>query len=643
MQKSQTLKPEALLRNGTYRIEHVLGQGGFGITYLATDLNLDRKVAVKEFFPKDYCDRNSDTSHVTLGTQSTSEFVDKLKAKFLKEARNIAKFDNPGIIKIHAAFEQNNTAYYVMDYIEGESLADMVKANGPLPESKALEYIEKVGNALEYVHGHKINHLDVKPGNIMVRKADDIPILIDFGLSKQYDASGHQTSTTPTGISHGFAPMEQYHEGGVKEFSPQTDLYSLAATLYYLLTGGVPPQAPKLIEEELSFPSSVDPKLVGIISKAMSSSRKNRHESVAEFLSQLRKIGSFEEQSTFMGIQQKDNRNGNLDNPKSSPFYKSKKFIVSIAVILLLIVVSLCGVALFFDTQSNETQNESVLSETDLLKLAEDGDIEAQYKLGNFYSKFSDSDENFFNNDSTANYEESIKWYRLAANHGHADAQYRLGYLYEHALGVDYDYAEACKWYQKSADQGNPQAECRIAMMYASEKNYKAAFPWLHKSAKQNNAKAQFSIGLMYKNGLGVEKNSAEALKWIRKAAENNSADACFELAWIYQDGNLVEHDNEEYIKWIGKYADLSGQQYAFALEYEHGNEYLKQNYTEAYKWYDKAAEKGDSRAMYKLGVFFYNGLGVAKDVSKAKTYWEKAASKGDEDAKDCLKKYFSK
>lgn len=109
MQKSQTLKPGALLRNGTYRIERVLGQGGFGITYLATDLNLDRKVAVKEFFPKDYCDRNSDTSHVTLGTQSTGEFVDKLKAKILKEARNIAKFDNTGIIKIHAAFEENNT------------------------------------------------------------------------------------------------------------------------------------------------------------------------------------------------------------------------------------------------------------------------------------------------------------------------------------------------------------------------------------------------------------------------------------------------------------------------------------------------------------------------------------------------------
>ena len=124
MESMQGLRPGSFLRNQTYRIEKVLGQGGFGITYLATDMNLDRKVAIKEFFPKDYCDRNETTSHVTLGTRSNTEFVSRLKAKFLKEARNIAKFEHPGIIRIHAAFEENNTAYYIMDYIEGHSLSE---------------------------------------------------------------------------------------------------------------------------------------------------------------------------------------------------------------------------------------------------------------------------------------------------------------------------------------------------------------------------------------------------------------------------------------------------------------------------------------------------------------------------------------
>lgn len=234
---AQGLKNGAFLRHNTYRIEKVLGQGGFGITYLATDLTLDRLVAIKEFFPKDYCDRASDTSHITLGTSSSSEFVSRLKAKFLKEARNIAKFDHPGIIRIHAAFEENNTAYYVMDYIIGESLSDKVKRLGALSADDALRYIKEVAKALEYVHDKRINHLDIKPANIMVRESDDSPILIDFGLSKQYDSDGNQTSTTPTGISHGYAPLEQYNDGGVKEFSPQTDIYSLAATLYFLLTG----------------------------------------------------------------------------------------------------------------------------------------------------------------------------------------------------------------------------------------------------------------------------------------------------------------------------------------------------------------------------------------------------------------------
>jgi serine/threonine protein kinase len=254
---------------------------------LATDLSLDRFVAIKEFFPKDFCDRDATTSHVTLGTKGSEEFVNKMKAKFLKEARNIAKLSHPGIIKIHAAFEENNTAYYVMEYIEGGSLSEMVKRDGPLSEAKALGYIEKVGRALEYVHARNINHLDVKPANIMIRREDDEPILIDFGLSKQYDVAGNQTSTTPTGISHGYAPIEQYNAGGVKEFSPQADIYSLGATLYYLLSGVVPPQATSLISESLTFPVSIPSRLVPIISKAMSPSKKDRPSTVIEFLADL--------------------------------------------------------------------------------------------------------------------------------------------------------------------------------------------------------------------------------------------------------------------------------------------------------------------------------------------------------------------
>ena len=284
----QGLKIGSLLDHGKYRVENVLGQGGFGITYLVTDLGLDKKRAVKEFFPKDYCERNDTTSHVSLGTSNTAEFVERLKAKFIKEARNIANLDqHHGIIRIHTVFEENNTAYYVMDYIDGESLSAMVRRSGPIPVDKAIKYIRGVGEALEYVHSHNINHLDIKPANIMIRKKDEKPILIDFGLAKQYDSDGLQTSTTPTGISHGFAPIEQYRDGGIKEFSPQTDVYSLAATLYYLICGQIPPHATDLIENELTFPATFPNTLRIPIRQAMSTKRLNRPETVKKFIESL--------------------------------------------------------------------------------------------------------------------------------------------------------------------------------------------------------------------------------------------------------------------------------------------------------------------------------------------------------------------
>lgn len=344
----QGLKPGAMLRHQTYRIERMLGQGGFGITYLATDLNLDRLVAIKEFFPKDYCERESTTSHVSLGTQSASEFVNKLKAKFLKEARNIAKFDHPGIIKIHAAFEENNTAYYVMDFIEGESLSEMVKHHGPLQGYYALRYMEKIGEALEYVHSKKINHLDIKPANIMVRRSDDNPILIDFGLSKQYDSTGNQTSTTPTGISHGFAPMEQYNDGGVKEFSPQTDIYSLAATLYYILSGVTPPQAPKLIEDELTFPASISPLLINPISKAMSPKRSARYGTVSAFIEDLRDPEVKEEKVKPAEVKEETEFSNQPDTrqPDSTSAPKSSKRKLWVGVCIAVAVIAIIFIAI---------------------------------------------------------------------------------------------------------------------------------------------------------------------------------------------------------------------------------------------------------------------------------------------------------
>lgn len=286
------LKIDSTLQNGKYRILSILGQGGFGITYLAIQSGLERNVAIKEFFMKDFCERNETTSQVTFGTESSRETVSRFREKFLKEARNIARLNHPHIIRIFDVFEENGTAYYVMEYCEKGSLADRVKNEGALSEAVATHYILQVADALDYIHRQKMNHLDVKPANILLNENDEA-VLIDFGLSKQYDAvTGSQTSTTPVGISNGYAPMEQYRPGGVSEFSPQTDIYSLGATFYMLLTGITPPSASDINEDGVPVDElkakRVKRKTISVICKAMKGRKKERLQDIISFVECLK-------------------------------------------------------------------------------------------------------------------------------------------------------------------------------------------------------------------------------------------------------------------------------------------------------------------------------------------------------------------
>lgn len=281
------LKQGATLQGGKYTIKRMLGQGGFGITYLGIQTGLGRQVAIKEFFMKEHCNRDASTSRVSVGSSGARQMVDAYRQKFLKEARTLAEMDNRHIVRIHDVFEENDTAYYVMEYVDGGSLNDLVKRRGSLPEAEALGYIRQLADALSYIHGRRIMHLDVKPGNIMLRPDGEL-VLIDFGIAKHYDSGNRETSGTPVGHSPGYAPMEQYQEGGVREFSPATDIYSMGATLYFLLTTTAPPSAQEVYENGLPpLPRFVSPAVCRAIEQAMQPSRKKRLQSVAEFLALL--------------------------------------------------------------------------------------------------------------------------------------------------------------------------------------------------------------------------------------------------------------------------------------------------------------------------------------------------------------------
>lgn len=288
------LKDGSSLQGGKYNIIRMLGQGGFGITYLAVHTLTEEKFAIKEFFPKTYCERDETTSQIKIGTRFNRELVDKLRRRFIKEAKNLRNTDHPGIVKVSDIFEENNTAYFAMDYIQGSSLSNIIRNEGALDESKALEYINQIGEALSYIHSKNMTHFDVKPGNIMIRKSDDKPILIDFGLSVQYTKEGDMTSTSIGAASPGFSAIEMYDVSKLSKFSPSTDVYSLGATLYALLTGSTPPNATDIIYSGLTIPNSVSNELAEVIKRAMLVGN-DRTPTVSAFLDDLKRHNSIVE------------------------------------------------------------------------------------------------------------------------------------------------------------------------------------------------------------------------------------------------------------------------------------------------------------------------------------------------------------
>ena len=287
------LNNNAVLCYGKYRLEKILGQGGFGITYMAImketvsgslgNMEVDVPVAIKEFFMKDTCEREEGTGKITVPSQGSRAVVELYRKKFVKEAKNLAQMNHPHIVKVVDVFEENNTVYYVMQYLNSGSLSDYVKQHGALDEAIAIKYIQQIGSALEYMHQKHICHYDVKPTNILLDDKGGA-MLIDFGISKGYTEEGHQTSSTPVGISAGYAPLEQYQQS-LQDFSPATDVYGLAATLFYLLTGKNPPEASVVLNEGIGDkPIGISDTVWHAIEQGMNPRKKDRVQTVSEFL-----------------------------------------------------------------------------------------------------------------------------------------------------------------------------------------------------------------------------------------------------------------------------------------------------------------------------------------------------------------------
>ena len=243
-----TLLPVGTILHGTYKIESYLSSGGFGNTYVVTNVQFGETRAIKEFYLKGICQREGDSITVSVSNSENTVGFNQQCEKFKKEARRLRGLDNPHIVKVYDLFEENGTAYYVMDYVDGENLSTrLARTNTPLPEKTVLNYLNQILDGLQAIHNSGMLHLDIKPANIMVDK-NDVVKLIDFGASKQQTSADGVTTTTGVYYTNGYAPIEQIAQSYDK-FGPWTDFYALGATLYKLLTNQNPPYLSDIRED----------------------------------------------------------------------------------------------------------------------------------------------------------------------------------------------------------------------------------------------------------------------------------------------------------------------------------------------------------------------------------------------------------
>jgi len=226
----------------SYDVTSVLGVGGFGITYKAYDSQLECDVAIKEYLPADIAVRNADGISVSVKTAADSESYEHGLKRFLDEARTLAKFHEPNIVRVTRYLEANGTAYFVMEYEEGEPLSHRLQRLVSLHESAITAVALPILQGLRAVHARSFLHRDIKPANIYLR-TDNSPVLIDFGAARE--ALGEHSRHMTGMVTHGYAPFEQYSPNGKQ--GPWTDLYALGATLYHCATGVAPPAAPERI------------------------------------------------------------------------------------------------------------------------------------------------------------------------------------------------------------------------------------------------------------------------------------------------------------------------------------------------------------------------------------------------------------
>lgn len=653
------LQPNTTLQGGKYRIEQVLGQGGFGITYLAVQTSDNRQVAIKELFLNGVNERVGTVIQVSNSANDT--LFEKQKEKFKKEAKRIMSLDNEHIVKVYDLFEENNTVYYVMDYLEGESLASKMKREGhPLTESEVMDILPQLLDALSEIHQYKIWHLDIKPANIML--VNNSIVLIDFGASKQITPS--EMTSTALYFTPGYAPAEQ--TGMLfKQFGPWTDLYAVGATIFNLLTGKSPLEFDIEEFKEDDLPESNLGLMYKLINWMMQPKRKERPQKAEDvkqkYYVDLVSIGIVSITNEVFNREIVKTKGEDIDFVKDLGATKEQIDTIKKEIKELfgadvegypmthdcIVVAILQQLGWLFDysgsgeedaTDEDAEELENLVKEHN--KILEDRNEET------VISERGKGDNNMtveemvtlINSDN----KKGLETVRGIANSGNADAQLLVGIMYQMGVGGEEHQADAAYYFRMAAEQGLASAQTNLGKCYLAgdgvPEDDKKAFEWFEKAAKQGDAEGQFQLGRCYEEGWGTEKIENLAYQYYSRSANQGYANAQIQVGFCYLDGIGVSANDSGAFEWFKKAAEQDNPdgQYLIGACYSEGTGVTKDSH-EAVKWYKKAAEQGIAAAQYNLGVCYLEGDGVRKNRPEAKRLFQKAAEQGHEDAKKAL------
>jgi serine/threonine protein kinase len=279
-----------------YKIEQTLGIGGFGLTYLATDSNLNLKVAIKEYLPGDLAQRGDDQSVRPKSDASSDSFKWGL-TRFLDESRTLASFRHPNIVRVLRFFEANLTAYMVMEFVAGEPLGEWIRTRRPLEQNTVLGIAQPLLDGLDVIHRSGYLHRDIKPGNIFIRE-DGSPVLLDFGSARATSSGSELTAI----VTPGYAPIEQYHSHGQQ--GPWSDLYAFGGVLYWMITGKRPVEAVARVRQDMLPPavqaadrSRYSMELLTAIDWALSPNEEHRPQAVADFRSVISGLSTVDQKT----------------------------------------------------------------------------------------------------------------------------------------------------------------------------------------------------------------------------------------------------------------------------------------------------------------------------------------------------------